>query len=90
MERQHPTADGRRTNDTIANGLSMLYGIFFEKLNHAGDGGRYAELVRNPGFEEQTTGRCVTKDRVPPRGRSRQRWRRDRLNTITWSYSKSK
>ena len=24
-----------------------LYGIFFEEINHAGDGGLYAELVKN-------------------------------------------
>ncbi|MCX7722314.1 MAG: hypothetical protein N2379_04550 [Verrucomicrobiae bacterium] len=29
-----------------------LFGIFFEEINHAGDGGLYAELVRNRGFEE--------------------------------------
>src|SRR5438270_488815 len=25
-----------------------LYGIFFEEINHAGDGGLYAELLRDP------------------------------------------
>lgn len=30
----------------------MLNGIFFEEINHAGDGGLYAELVRNRSFEE--------------------------------------
>lgn len=29
-----------------------LYGIFFEEINHAGDGGIYAELVKNRNFEE--------------------------------------
>ena len=29
-----------------------LYGVFFEEINHAGDGGIYAELVRNRNFEE--------------------------------------
>lgn len=29
-----------------------LYGIFFEEINHAGEGGLYAELVRNRNFEE--------------------------------------
>jgi len=29
-----------------------LYGIFFEEINCAGDGGLYAELVRNRSFEE--------------------------------------
>lgn len=29
-----------------------LYGVFFEEINHAGEGGLYAELVRNQDFEE--------------------------------------
>ena len=32
-----------------------LYGVFFEEINHAGDGGLYAELVRNRGFEDAET-----------------------------------
>ncbi|VBB08420.1 Hypothetical protein LUCI_3692 [Lucifera butyrica] len=31
-----------------------LYGIFFEDINHAADGGLYAELIRNRSFEEAT------------------------------------
>jgi alpha-L-arabinofuranosidase len=31
---------------------SDLYGVFFEEINHAGDGGLYAELVKNRNFEE--------------------------------------
>jgi alpha-L-arabinofuranosidase len=30
----------------------MLYGIFFEEINRAGDGGLYAELVQNRSFED--------------------------------------
>jgi alpha-L-arabinofuranosidase len=30
----------------------MFYGIFFEEINHAGDGGLYAELARNRSFED--------------------------------------
>lgn len=30
-----------------------MYGIFFEEINHSGDGGLYAELIQNRGFEEQ-------------------------------------
>ena len=30
-----------------------MYGIFFEELNHAGDGALYGELIQNRGFEEQ-------------------------------------
>ncbi len=33
------------------NSLGDLYGIFFEDLNHAADGGLYAEMVRNRAFE---------------------------------------
>ncbi|MGO8900623.1 MAG: hypothetical protein ACLQU5_20075 [Isosphaeraceae bacterium] len=28
-----------------------MYGVFFEEINHAGDGDRYAELVQNRDFE---------------------------------------
>lgn len=31
---------------------SSMYGIFFEEINHAGDGGLYAELVQNRSFED--------------------------------------
>ena len=30
-----------------------MYGMFFEEINHAGDGGLYAEMLQNRGFEEQ-------------------------------------
>ena len=30
----------------------MLYGIFFEDINHAADGGLYAELISNRSFED--------------------------------------
>lgn len=29
-----------------------LHGIFFEEISHAGEGGLYAELIRNRGFED--------------------------------------
>ena len=28
------------------------YGLFFEEINHAGDGGLYAELIRNRSLED--------------------------------------
>lgn len=31
---------------------STLHGVFFEEINHAGEGGLYAELIQNRGFEE--------------------------------------
>ncbi len=34
---------------------SLHYGIFFEDINHAADGGLYAELIRNRSFEECDT-----------------------------------
>ena len=33
---------------------SSLYGIFFEEITHSGDGGLYAEMIRNRGFEDGT------------------------------------
>ena len=32
--------------------IPMLYGIFYEDINHAADGGIYAELIRNRSFED--------------------------------------
>lgn len=32
----------------------MLYGAFFEEINHAGDGGLYAELISNRSFEDSS------------------------------------
>ena len=29
-----------------------LHGIFFEEISHAGEGGMYAEMIQNRGFEE--------------------------------------
>ena len=34
---------------------NLHYGIFFEEINHAGDGGLYAELIRNRSFEDAST-----------------------------------
>lgn len=34
------------------------YGLFFEEINHAGDGGLYAELIRNRSFEDNSTPEC--------------------------------
>ena len=31
--------------------LNDLYGLFFEDINHAADGGLYAELIQNRSFE---------------------------------------
>ena len=39
------TEDGPRVNP-------RMYGIFLEEINHAVDGGLYAELIRNRGFED--------------------------------------
>lgn len=32
----------------------ILYGLFFEEIDNAGDGGLYAELIRNRSFEDST------------------------------------
>jgi len=44
----HADKEGPRISPT-------LYGIFFEEINCAGDGGLYAELIRNRSFEESST-----------------------------------
>jgi alpha-L-arabinofuranosidase len=64
---------GRVTIDAAAPATPIpdtLYGIFYEEINHAGDGGLYAELVRNRGFEDANLPpTCVREGDfiVPPR-----------------------
>lgn len=46
------------TIDIAKKGINISpthYGIFFEDINHAADGGLYAELIRNRSFEDATT-----------------------------------
>lgn len=47
---------------------ASMYGIFFEEINHAGDGGLYAELIQNRGFEDSSVpeGYTVKGDRIFP------------------------
>lgn len=45
--------------DASQKGIDMsptLYGLFYEEINHAGEGGLYAELIRNRSFEEMDQG----------------------------------
>lgn len=42
-----PAAKGAKIDDT-------MYGVFFEDINRAADGGLYAELVQNRSFEYST------------------------------------
>jgi alpha-L-arabinofuranosidase len=47
-----------------------LYGIFYEEISHAGDGGLYAELVQNRGFEDANLPPACVRENgfvVPPR-----------------------
>ncbi|MGW0805072.1 alpha-L-arabinofuranosidase C-terminal domain-containing protein [Nonomuraea sp. NPDC002799] len=49
---------GELTVDTKAKGTKVspdLYGVFYEDINHAADGGLYAELVQNRSFEFNAT-----------------------------------
>jgi alpha-L-arabinofuranosidase len=52
LHAQPPTAivriDGAKPRVPVSR---SLYGIFFEEINHSGEGGLYAELVRNRDFE---------------------------------------
>src|SRR5262245_30699009 len=65
--------NGSITVDAARPGASIpptLYGIFYEEISHAGDGGLYAELVRNRGFEDANLPpACILDDGfiVPPR-----------------------
>lgn len=41
-----------KTNEKITEISESLYGLFFEDINRAGDGGLYAELLRNRAFDD--------------------------------------
>lgn len=69
-------------NKKEADVSQNLYGIFFEEISHAGDGGLYAELVQNRGFEEHVlpssmtyeNGRAVSVDSPNYEHRTNRRW----------------
>ncbi|MCQ2256469.1 MAG: carbohydrate binding domain-containing protein [Bacteroidaceae bacterium] len=55
------------------------YGIFYEDINHAADGGLYAELIRNRSFEDDTM-------MTGPRGRrGRGRQQEEKKGITSWS-----
>jgi alpha-L-arabinofuranosidase len=66
MVQAQPSAAGGTASMTIQvdkPGVKVsptLYGIFFEEINHAGDGGLYAELVQNRSFENSDKPDCWT------------------------------
>jgi alpha-L-arabinofuranosidase len=70
---QPAVATGLISVDVTRPGAAIparLYGIFYEEINHAGDGGLYAELVRNRGFEDANLPpACIREGNfiVPPR-----------------------
>ncbi|MBQ7955750.1 MAG: hypothetical protein IJ282_08360 [Lachnospiraceae bacterium] len=41
-----------KTKEKITDVSASLYGLFFEDINRSGDGGLYAELIRNRAFDE--------------------------------------
>lgn len=43
------TIDAAKKGNSIS---PTLHGIFFEEISHAGEGGLYAEMIQNRGFEE--------------------------------------
>ncbi len=69
-----------------------LYGIFFEEISHAGDGGLYAELVQNRGFEEHVLpsgmtwhdGKAYAPDAINYEHRNHRNW------NIPWNLEEKK
>ena len=43
----------------------LLYGIFFEEINRAGDGGIYGEMIQNRSFEDDRGPRNAAPKRIP-------------------------
>ncbi|MBL0739823.1 alpha-L-arabinofuranosidase C-terminal domain-containing protein [Chryseolinea lacunae] len=66
---QGPTiiVDAAKTGAPVSK---ELHGIFFEEISHGGEGGLYAELIQNRGFEESRIPEGCTLDSgfiIPPR-----------------------
>ncbi|CAL8462764.1 g2297 [Coccomyxa elongata] len=60
----------------------LLYGVFFEEINNAGDGGLYAELVRDRSFDAMANALRDTHDRIPQeQSKGRTEHSLQRLNT---------
>ena len=52
-----------RTGEKRFSTAPDLYGLFFEDISHAGDGGLYPEMLRNRSFEDSLLPEgCITKD----------------------------
>ena len=51
-----------RTKETLFPVAKDLYGLFFEDINRAGDGGLYPEMLRNRAFEDSIPPEEVTLD----------------------------
>ena len=52
-----------RTREKRFSTAPDLYGLFFEDISHAGDGGLYPEMLRNRSFEDSLLpAGCITKD----------------------------
>lgn len=52
-----------RSKNRIGETTPDLYGLFFEDISHAGDGGLYPEMIRNRSFEDSLLpDGCVTND----------------------------
>lgn len=80
-----------------------MYGMFFEEINHAGDGGLYAEMIQNRGFEEQDVpsgmtyrdGRVYTADNIQNYygldypGAKWRTWNLDELKYKGWGFTAS-
>ena len=63
-----------------------LWGVFYEEINHAGDGGIYAELVQNRAFEETQPAAGATMQgdlMVTPKGFKHDKWYKNDLHA--WS-----
>lgn len=51
------------SKNVIGQTTPDLYGLFFEDISHAGDGGLYPEMIRNRSFEDSLIpDGCITKD----------------------------
>ena len=74
--------------DASREGVSIsptLYGLFYEEINHAGEGGLYAELIQNRSFEDEA--QPVRNRRFGPNGEGERFGSRPAPGTIPGWYA---
>lgn len=64
LPKDTPAIELKVKNEKLADVSEIMYGLFYEDINNAADGGIYAEMIRNRSFESFTFDDFVPNDNV--------------------------